>query len=129
MWPKISVIVPVRPGVPVRAIAALHNADYDPDRLEILIVEGDCPSRQRNCGARQASGDILYFLDDDSLIAPDALRRLALHYSTSDVQAVGGPSLTPDDEPLLSRCIGYALGTRLGAWTMRARYAPIGHCR
>jgi glycosyltransferase involved in cell wall biosynthesis len=119
----------VRPGVPVRAIAALHNADYAPDRLEILIVEGDCPSRQRNYGACQASGDILYFLDDDSLIAPDALRRLALHYRALDVHAVGGPSLTPPDEPLLSRCIGYALGTRLGAWTMQARYAPIGHCR
>ncbi|CAG0927456.1 hypothetical protein TFLX_00471 [Thermoflexales bacterium] len=129
MRPKISVIVPVRPGVPVRAIAALYNADYAPDQLEILIIEGDCPSRQRNYGARQASGDILYFLDDDSLIAPDALRRLAGHYRTSEVHAVGGPSLTPHDEPLLSRCIGYALGTRLGAWTMRARYAPIGQCR
>ncbi|CAG0936466.1 hypothetical protein TFLX_05341 [Thermoflexales bacterium] len=129
MWPKISVIVPVRPGVPVPAVAALQCAAYAPDQLEILIVEGNCPSRQRNCGARQASGDILYFLDDDSLIAPDALRRIALHYDASDVHAVGGPSLTPDGEPLLSHCIGYALGTRLGAWTMRARYAPTGRYR
>ena len=25
--------------------------------------------------------------------------------------------------------LGYVLGTRLGAWTMRARYAPVGGCR
>ena len=129
MWPKISVIVPVRPGAPVRAMTALRHVEYAPEQLEILIVEGNCPSRQRNDGAQQTGGDILYFLDDDSLIAPDALRRAAQHYDAPDVHAVGGPSLTPDDEPLLSRCIGFALGTRLGAWTMRARYAAVGQRR
>jgi succinoglycan biosynthesis protein ExoA len=54
---------------------------------------------------------------------------VTLSYCTSGAHVVGGPSLTPDDEPCLSRCIAYALGTRLGAWTMRARYAPVGCCR
>lgn len=129
MLPKISVIIPSRPDAPVRALAPLRRADYPQDRLEILIVEGDCPPCQRNAAARRASGDVFYFLDDDSRVAPDALQRLAAHYRTGRAQVVGGPSLTPDDEPLLSRCIGRALGTRLGAWTMRARYASVGRCR
>ncbi len=99
------------------------------DWLEIIVVEGDCPPRQRNEAARRANGDVLYFLDDDSVVAPDTLRRLAAHYRNPNTHAVGGPALTPDSEPLLSRCIGYALGTHLGAWTMRARYAQVGRCR
>ncbi|MBN1814988.1 MAG: glycosyltransferase [Anaerolineae bacterium] len=129
VWPKISVIVPARPGIAVQALAALQTAAYPPEQVEVLVVEGDRPSRQRNVAARHAGGDVLYFLDDDSLVAPDTLRRLAVHYHASGAAVVGGPSLTHSDEPLLSRCIGYALGTHLGAWTMRARYAPVGRCR
>lgn len=129
MWPTISVIIPTRPGAPARALEALRTATYPRDRLEILVVEGECPSRQRNEAARRATGDVLYFLDDDSLVAPDTLQRLAAHYRSPNAHAVGGPALTPHSDPLLSRCIGYALGTRLGAWTMRARYAPTGRCR
>lgn len=126
MWPKISVIISVRPGALVYSMAALQAAHYPRERLEILVVKGNCLPRQRNEAARKASGDVLYFLDDDSLVASDVLERLAAHYGDPDVHVVGGPSLTPEDEPLLSRCIGYALETRLGAWTMRARYAPVG---
>jgi cellulose synthase/poly-beta-1,6-N-acetylglucosamine synthase-like glycosyltransferase len=129
VWPKISVIVPAYPGTAVQALAALQAADYPPEWLEVLVVEGNRPPRQRNAAARRAGGDVLYFLDDDSLVAPDALQRLAAHYRASGTHVVGGPSLAPDDEPLLSRCVGYALGTRLGAWTMRARYASVGRCR
>lgn len=129
MWSSISVIIPSHPGTPIPALESLRSAVYPPERLEVIVVEGECPPRQRNEAARQASGDVLYFLDDDSLVEPDALRRLAARYRASDMHVVGGPSLTPADESLLSRCIGYALGTRLGAWTMRARYAPVGRCR
>jgi succinoglycan biosynthesis protein ExoA len=129
MWPKLSVVIPTCPGTPVRALAALQAADYPPERLEVLVEEGLCPPRQRNEAVQRACGDVLYFLDNDSLVAPDALQRLAAHYRNAEVQVVGGPSLTHAAEPLLSRCIGYALGTRLGAWTMRARYAPVGRCR
>ncbi len=128
-WPKISVIIPSRPGAAVQALPTLRAADYPPKQLEVLVMEGSCPPSQRNMAARQASGDVLYFLDDDSLVAPDTLQRLAAHYHVSSAHVVGGPSLTLEDEPFLSRCIAYALGTRLGAWTMRARYASVGRCR
>ena len=36
MWPKISVIVPVRPGAPVRAMTALRHVEYAPKQLEIV---------------------------------------------------------------------------------------------
>jgi succinoglycan biosynthesis protein ExoA len=129
MKPKISVIIPVRPQMPVPALAALQAADYPPERVEVLVVEGECPPRQQNQGAGRGSGEVLYFIDDDSLVAPETLQCLAAHYRSPETQMVGGPSLTPAEGPLLSRCIGYALGTWLGAWTMRARYAPVGVCR
>jgi succinoglycan biosynthesis protein ExoA len=129
MLPKISVIIPSCPGVTISALSALEESGYPSDRLEILTVKGNHPPGQRNAAARQASGHVLYFLDDDSIVAPDTLQRLATHYHVSSTHVVGGPSLTPDDEPFLSRCIAYALGTHLGACTMRARYAPVGCCR
>ncbi|MBI2543606.1 MAG: glycosyltransferase family 2 protein [Candidatus Aenigmarchaeota archaeon] len=47
--------------------------------------------KSRNLGIKVASGDIIAFLDDDSLAHPNWLKNLAKHYHNQTIVGVGGP--------------------------------------
>lgn len=126
---KVSIIIPVKPGGAVSALAGLRAADYPCAALEILVAEGRCPSRQRNMAAAAASGDILYFLDDDSLVAPGFLLRAVRHYDEPLVAAAGGPSLTPAGDTPLQQAFGMAFASAIGGGGMRNRYRRTGTVR
>ncbi len=50
-------------------------------------------SDARNSGVAAATGDVVAFLDDDAVAAPDWLERLTAPYDDPDVVAVGGRAL------------------------------------
>lgn len=50
-------------------------------------------------GLREARGDLLLFLDDDIVIAPDLLERHAANYQDPRIGAVGGLVLPPGAQP------------------------------
>jgi GT2 family glycosyltransferase len=52
-------------------------------------------SHARNTGASASSGELIAFLDDDALAAPDWLQRLAAHFRDPWVAAAGGRAV-PD---------------------------------
>ena len=71
----VTVIIPTRPGESVvPAAEAALRLDYPRELLEILVVRGTHPSCQRNVALRQAKGELIYFLDDDSLPEPNVLQ-------------------------------------------------------
>lgn len=75
-YPKISVIIPVKPGRGVETvIEALRQVDYPPKLIEVFVDQGFNPSRQRNEAAKKAKGEILYFLDNDSEIDKKTFKR------------------------------------------------------
>ena len=55
-------------------------------------------SLQRNYGIREASGDILAFLDDDCLVREDWLKNVLRSYKRSGTDAIGGVVLDKDQE-------------------------------
>lgn len=126
---RISIIIPVKPGGAVAAIAGLKGLDPDSPDHEVIVAEGKKPSRQRNMAAREATGDILYFLDDDALVVPDALKRLAACFEDRHVAAVGGPSLTPPGDSPFQRAIAWALSSAFGGGAIRNRYRSFGVLR
>lgn len=126
-FPTISVIIPVRPGGSAEAVLrSLTAVDYTQDRIEILVVEGEQPSAQRNAAARIASGDILYFLDDDSEADIDLFHFAARSFRDPSVAVVGGPSEIIPRGNLLQRCIGYVLGSYFATANGRCRFRAIG---
>jgi succinoglycan biosynthesis protein ExoA len=127
--PAVSIIIPVKPGGAVRALDGLRNVEYHENFFEVLVVEGTCPSRQRNQAAREAQGQILYFLDDDSLVSADFLKRAVRHFGKDTVAVVGGPSLTPEGDPPLRQAFGLALASPFGAGSVCNRYRRHGVCR
>lgn len=124
-----SLIIPVKPGHTVTAAQRLTALDYPQDRYEVIVAEGFRPSSQRNRAVETASGELIYFLDDDSLIGTDLLTRASAHFRNPQVVAVGGPSLTPETDTLFQRSIGIALASALGGGGMRNRYRSVGTAR
>src|SRR5271154_3167784 len=109
----VTVIIPARPDESeIRALAAARQLDYPTDKLEIMLARGKQPSVQRNTALRAAAGEIIYFLDDDSLALPENLRRAVAQFTAAEVKMVGGPSLCPPDAPKLEQ----AFALTMGAW-------------
>jgi hypothetical protein len=121
-----SIIIPVKPGGSIAALAAVRDLAYPAAAVEVLVAEGRRPSVQRNRAAGQASGSLLYFLDDDSLVRDDALTHIAEIMADQRLAAVGGPSLTPATDSPFQRSIGYALQSLLGGGGIRNRYRAVG---
>jgi succinoglycan biosynthesis protein ExoA len=127
--PKFSIIIPVKHGGEVRALTGLARMSYPSELVEVLIAYGSQPSAQRNLAAREAKGEILYFLDDDSQVAPGFLEIAAHHFEDPKVAAVGGPSLTPSTDSALQRAIGVAFASAVGGGGVRNRYRKSGEAR
>jgi succinoglycan biosynthesis protein ExoA len=88
--PTITVIIAVKPDqLEVKAVAGARKLNYPSDKIEILVVRGRQPSVQRNMAVRSAKGEIIYFLDDDSVVFPENLARAVAHFASPKVKMVG----------------------------------------
>jgi glycosyltransferase involved in cell wall biosynthesis len=128
--PTISVIVPVIPGGDVSiTLNSISKVRYPLDKVEIIVVEGRSPSYQRNEAARQAQGEILYFLDNDVDIDKWLFRNATDLFEDETVSVVGGPAVTPESDSVKQKSFGYALSSVFGAYIARERWYPMGLIR
>jgi succinoglycan biosynthesis protein ExoA len=128
--PGVTIIIAARPAqAEIKSVAAARQLDYPPELLEIIVARGKQPSVQRNTALRSARGELVYFLDDDSVAPPENLRRVVSHFSDSKVQIVGGPNLCPPDAPTLEKVFALVLGSWIAFGPSRARYTPVGKLR
>jgi cellulose synthase/poly-beta-1,6-N-acetylglucosamine synthase-like glycosyltransferase len=128
--PSITVLIAARPGqAEIKAVAASRALDYPTDKLEIIVARGNQPSVQRNAGLKAARGDLIYFLDDDSVPEPGNLRRAVAHFGDPKVQMVGGPGICPREAPPLEHVFARVLASWLAFGPSRARYAAVGQVR
>lgn len=70
-------------------VATTHDSDRCPTTTHLTVPHGG-PGAARNAGAAAAGGEILAFLDDDCLAAPDWLTRLTRALAEHPDAAVGG---------------------------------------
>lgn len=128
--PSMTVLIAARPAqVEIKAVAASRALDYPADKLEIIVARGNQPSAQRNAGLKAAQGDLIYFLDDDSVPEPGNLRRAVAHFDDPKVQMGGGPSICPREAPPLEQVFARVLASWLAFGPSRARYAAVGQVR
>ena len=89
--PLITVIVPTRPGQSeIKAVEGCRQLDYPKVQIEILVARGQQPAVQRNAALKAARGDLIYFLDDDSVPLAGNLRRAIPQFNDPAVKMVGG---------------------------------------
>lgn len=140
--PFLSVIMPIRnEGAIIReSLEAVLAQDYDPEKVEILVVDGmstddtrqivtsmqsrspnitllDNPGRivpvGMNIALRRARGEIFVRVDGHCTIAPDYLRRCVAHLQNDGVDGVGGPVHTVGSTRV-ARVIALAMSSRFG---------------
>ncbi|MEW5924655.1 MAG: glycosyltransferase family 2 protein [Candidatus Zixiibacteriota bacterium] len=144
-WPKISVIIPAlnEDKFITATIEYLLNQDYPKDEMEILVVDGgsedktaeivstlaDKDSRVRllenpkrfssagrNVGVKNASGEIITFVDGHTYIENDQLlRNTALLMSEKEVSVLSRPQFldTPDNN-LFQQAVSLARKSAIG---------------
>lgn len=128
--PAVTIIIPTKPDLAeILALQAACRLEYPREHLEILVARGKQPSVQRNTALRQARGEIIYFLDDDSCPPPENLRRAIAHFADPAVKMVGGPNLCPADAPPMEQVFALVLASWLAFGPSRARYWPVGKIR
>ncbi|HEY2083004.1 MAG TPA: glycosyltransferase family 2 protein [Verrucomicrobiae bacterium] len=132
--PLVSVIIPVHPAkTEARSAAASRHLDYPREKLEIIVVRSTdlatFPSMKRNAAIRAARGELIYFLDDDSVPEPGNLRRAVAHFADPKVQMVGGPNICPADAPAIERTFADVMGSWLAFGPSCARYRAVGKLR
>ena len=128
--PTITIIIPTKPEqADITAVAAAIALDYPRDKMEIIIARGRQPSVQRNAAIKAARGEIIYFLDDDSLAQKDNLRRVSDVFRDNEVQMLGGPNLCPKDAPALEQVFALVLSSWIAFGPSRVRYSQVGGVR
>jgi O-antigen biosynthesis protein len=131
-WPRVSVVVCTHNGARTlrRCLEELERVDY-PDFETIVVDDGSSdetpeiaaahacwlistPNRglasARNTGMREATGEIVAYLDDDAHPDPHWLRYLVATIEDGDFAGAGGPNLPPVEERMVARCVAEAPG-------------------
>ena len=128
--PSVTVIIPTRPGQSdVLAVEAARALKYPAGKLDIIVARGRQPAVQRNAALKEATGEIIYFLDDDAKALPDNLDRAVEHFRNPSVAMVGGPNLCPADAPRIEQIFAAALTSWFAFLSSRARYDRVGLTR
>jgi len=127
--PKITVIIPCLPDkTPKESLETLKKTDYQKGKIEILVTQGKNPSRQRNLAIDKASGEIIFFFDEDATIPKDHIRRTLAHYE-KQIDALGGPVETSKTDSFLQRCFGYVIGSYFATQSMSNKFKGRGIAR
>jgi len=120
MKPKLSVIIPIGPG---RRIEAISSLEKQTEKVEIIIEKGTNPSKNRNEGVKKAKAEIVAFVDAHSILPETwAEKIIAFFEKYKQIDIVGGPQLTPENETRIGRISGYALSSPFGASDSSIRY-------
>ena len=112
--PKVSIIIPVKNGESVIGdlLDSLMNLDYDPEKLEIIVVDGKSVDRTRdiaamypvkvvseegsglnaarNTGIRYSRGEVVAFIDADCVAPREWIRKVVKNFEDERVGCTGG---------------------------------------
>jgi len=131
---KLSFIIPSAPNrnhfTILNNLRSLHTQHFkNKYKFEVFLIKGTWPSAQRNLGIKQATGEILFFFDDDIILTKDSIQVPIKHFTNSKTAAVSGPNLTPPKNTFLQHCFGYVLASPFTMSNNACRYRPIGKTR
>jgi glycosyltransferase involved in cell wall biosynthesis len=132
-WPSISVVICAYNAASTIGECLHHTCALDYPKLEIIVVDDgsrdetaaiaatyprarvlEIPhgglSVARNAGLAAASGELIAYLDSDAYPAPEWPYYLALGLHGPNVAGVGGPNVSPQEDPIAAQVVAAAPG-------------------
>jgi glycosyltransferase involved in cell wall biosynthesis len=137
MFMKLSVIIPAYNSEKTISgtLKSLMASDLPKANFEVLVIDDGSkdatvkiarqfksvkvyarkhggPAVQRNFGAKNAKGDIVFFTDSDCVASRDLLRKVIEDFQKNDIAGVGGVYKTLNKDSFVARYVGYEIGYR-----------------
>lgn len=106
-------IVIIEDGSSVSSEAIVESYRGSFPALRYIAVPNGGPSRARNLGAREATGEYLIILDSDVVLPPGYLTAVDDYLEKHPVDAFGGPDAASDDFTTVQKAINYAMTSPL----------------
>ncbi|MGB9831672.1 MAG: glycosyltransferase [Fervidicoccus fontis] len=142
--PMVSIIIPCKEvdNYTKECIDYCKKLDYEnyeiivlPDEqnesiegVKIIPTGNVTPGKKRNIGIKNASGEILAFIDSDARPEKSWLRNAISYFKDPEVAAVGGPGITPPEDSLMQKASGYILSSFM-VGGLSSRYKSSGEER
>jgi len=99
--------------------ASLGPRPYD---LRVIPTGKTRPAEKRNAGIRAARGEVVAFIDDDAYPVSNWIEQAVKYFTLPDVGGLGGPGVTPPNDPFLAQAGGRVFANRLVSGNYRYRY-------
>ena len=87
------------------------EAPEESDGIKIVPTGPVTPGAKRNIGISNSIGEICAFIDSDAYPRKDWLKNAVKYFEDSDVAAVGGPGLTPEEDSFMQKASGFVLSS------------------
>ncbi len=84
------------------------------------------PAEKRNIGIKKAKGEIVAFIDDDAYPEAHWLEYAVKYFGDETIGAVGGPGVTPPNDPFMSQIGGRVYDNIFVSGNYRYRYKAGG---
>jgi|GEM_PF-988495 len=153
--PRVSCVIPTHNRFEKlsRLVESILKSSYAPDHIELIIIDdasegsilqkiveryGQNPTikilhnetnqmvaKTRNIGLRHAKADYIFFVDDDVIVAPDAIGKLVDFMGKNSDFGIAGPLICAHDDPEKI----WAAGVRLNLWAVYSTFIFKGKDR
>lgn len=94
-------------------------------RVKVIPTGSVTPGAKRNVGIANSSGKICAFIDSDAYPRKDWLKNAVKHLNSSNVSAVGGPGITPNEDSNMQKASGHVLSSFM-VGSVAERYTTKG---
>ena len=109
---------------PYEIILLPDDHSVDIEYVKIISTGPITPGAKRNLGLIHSRGTLCAFLDSDAYPHKDWLKNAIKYFDDSEIAAVGGPGLTPENDTFMQRAGGFVLGSFM-VGSLSKRYKSV----
>lgn len=118
---RLSIVVPLGIGKDFNIEKSLGSQK---EKVKLIVEIGNNTSKNRNQGIDKAKTEFVAFINGHTILENNWLDEVLNFFDKNkEIDIVGGPQLTPEEQGRFAKASGYALSSKFGAWKIANRYS------